>query len=159
MKRARGVVKQNAGASLIDLGDGVLCVEFHSKMNSLGEDTSPCCTPDWRTGKNFDAMVIANQGEDFSVGAEPDDGAAGRAGRRMGRAERRHQPLPASQHGAEVCGEAGGGGAVCADAGRRLRDPAALRAVQASAELYMGLVEVGVGLIPAGGGCKELLLR
>ena len=105
-------------------------------------------------------MVIANQGENFSVGAnlmlvllaaqegEWDELNAG------------DPPLPAGEHGAEVRAQAGGGGAVRHDARRRLRDRAALpRACRRRPRLYMGLVEVGVGLIPAGGGCKEMLLR
>ena len=128
LKRARGVVKQNAGASLIDLGDGVLCVEFHSKMNSLGEDQIGMLYAGLEeTEKNFEAMVIANQGENFSVGAnlmlvllaaqegEWDDLNA------------RDPSLPADEHGAEVRAQAGGGRAVRAIAGRRLRDSAALR--------------------------------
>ena len=70
VKRARGVVKSNSGASLVDLGDGVLCVEFHSTMNSLGEDQMGMLYAGLEeTGKNFDAMIVANQGENFSVGA------------------------------------------------------------------------------------------
>ena len=71
LKRARGVVESNAGASLIDLGDGVVCCEFHSKMNAVGNDVSGII----RAGlaqleTNFDAMVIANQGVTFSAGAD-----------------------------------------------------------------------------------------
>ena len=65
------MVTQNSGASLIDLGDGVLCVEFHSKMNTIGEDTIAHAVR-WagrNADKNFEAMVIANEGENFSVGA------------------------------------------------------------------------------------------
>src|ERR1700722_13308515 len=63
LKRARGTVKSNAGASLVDLGDGVLCVEFHSKMNALGEDQIGMLYAGLgETEKNFEAMVIANQG-------------------------------------------------------------------------------------------------
>jgi len=70
VKRARGVVKRNPGASLIDIGDGVLCLEFHSKMNSLGEDAiSMIHAGIDETERNFEAMIVANQGENFSVGA------------------------------------------------------------------------------------------
>ena len=86
IKRARGVVKANPGASLVDLGDGVLCLEFHSKMNSLGEDMVQMVTGALdEMDRGFEALVIANEGENFSVGAQPDDGAAGRAGGRVGR--------------------------------------------------------------------------
>ncbi|MBM3774744.1 MAG: 3-hydroxyacyl-CoA dehydrogenase family protein, partial [Acidobacteria bacterium] len=70
IQRARGVVKSNPGASLIDLGDGVLCLEFHSKMNAVGEDLVAMIHSGLEeTGRNFAALVIANQGENFSAGA------------------------------------------------------------------------------------------
>src|SRR5882724_4632501 len=70
LKRARGIVKKNPGASLVDVGDGVLCLEFHSKMNSIGDDTVAMIHAGVEeTARNYDAMIIANQGENFSVGA------------------------------------------------------------------------------------------
>src|SRR5579863_6542721 len=159
-KRARGVVKTNPGASLIDLGDGVLCCEFHSKANAIGDDIVHMV----RAGlaeleSNFDAMIVANQGENFCVGAnlmlvllaaqeqEWDDlGAAIQAFQQMNMSLK-YAPKPVV---AAPFGMALGGGCEL---------PLHCRRVQASAELYMGLVEVGVGLIPAGGGCKEMLLR
>jgi 3-hydroxyacyl-CoA dehydrogenase len=160
LKRARGVVKTNPGASLIDLGDGVLCCEFHSKANSIGDDIMNMV----RAGlaeleSNFDAMVIGNQGENFSAGAnlmmvllaaqeqEWDElGAAVQAFQQMNMSLK-YAPKPVV---AAPFGLALGGGCEI---------PLHCRRIQASAELYMGLVEVGVGLIPAGGGCKEMLLR
>src|SRR5439155_9139302 len=72
-KKSNGVVKKNAGASLIDLGDGVGCIEFHSKMNSLGGDIvqliSQTLKPESALGAPFDSFVIANDGQHFSVGA------------------------------------------------------------------------------------------
>ena len=105
-------------------------------------------------------MVIANQGENFSVGANlmlvllaAQEGEWDE----LDAAVRRFQQR---EHGDEVRAEAGGGGAVRHGARRRLRDCVCTAArAQASAETYMGLVETGVGLIPAGGGCKEMLLR
>ena len=70
IKSAGNVVKTNPGASLIDLGEGVQCCEFHSKMNALGEDQiGMIYSGISELETNFDAMVIANQGENFSVGA------------------------------------------------------------------------------------------
>ena len=160
MKRARGVVQQNAGASLVDLGDGVLCLEFHSKMNALGDDFVRMLYAGMdETSRNFQAMVVANDGEHFSVGAnlmlvllaaqdaEWDELDA--AVRRFQNAVMgmKYAPFPvvAAPFGMTL----GGGLEVALHAGH----------VQAAAESYMGLVEVGVGLVPAGGGCKELLLR
>ncbi len=160
IKRARGVVKKNPGASLIDLGDGVLCCEFHSKANAMGEDILQMV----RAGlaeleTNFNAMVIGNQGENFSAGANlmmvlltaqeqewEELDAAIREFQRMNMALK-YAPKPVV---AAPFGLALGGGCEL---------PLHCARIEASAELYMGLVEVGVGLIPAGGGCKEMLLR
>src|SRR5207248_2601385 len=69
-KRSNGVVKKNPGGSLIDLGDGALCVEFHSKLNSVGEDTVAIIHAGLEeTARNFAAMIVANQGENFCAGA------------------------------------------------------------------------------------------
>ncbi len=160
LKRARGVVKQNAGASLIDVGDGVLCVEFHSKMNALGEDQIGMLHAGLEeTQKNFEAMIVANQGENFSVGAnlmlvllaaqegEWDDLNA--AIHRFQQVNMALKYAPKPVVAAPFSRSLGGGCEI----------PLHCARVQASAETYMGLVEVGVGLIPAGGGCKEMLLR
>ena len=160
LKRARGVVKKNAGASLIDLGDGVLCCEFHSKMNSLGDDILHMV----RAGlteleTNFDAMVIGNQGEQFSVGANlmmvllaAQEGEWDELNAAVHRYQQLNMALKYASKPvvAAPFGMALGGGC---------ETPIHCTRIQASAELYMGLVEVGVGLIPAGGGCKELLTR
>jgi 3-hydroxyacyl-CoA dehydrogenase len=160
IKRARGVVKSSPGASLVDLGDGVLCLEFHSKMNALGEDTVQmvACALD-QVAAGFAALVVANDGENFSVGAnlmmvlqaaqKGDWGALDAAIRHMQAAcmamKYAARPVVAAPSGMAL----GGGCELVLHAGR----------AQASAETYMGLVETGVGLIPAGGGCKEMLLR
>jgi 3-hydroxyacyl-CoA dehydrogenase len=159
-KRARGVVKRNAGASLIDLGDGVLCLEFHSKMNSLGDDAVQMVKAAIEeTGRNYEALVIGNQGENFSVGAnlmlvllaaqegEWDELEA--AVRRFQGASMAIKYAPKPVVAAPFAMALGGGCEFVLHSAR----------AQASAETYMGLVEVGVGLVPAGGGCKEMLLR
>jgi len=160
LKRARGVVKKNAGASLVDLGDGVLCLEFHSKMNALGEDAGQMLRAALEeTGRGFDALVIANQGDHFSAGAnlmtlllaaqEGEWDELDAAVRRFQQANMALKYAPVPVVAAPFGMALGGGCEVVLHAAR----------VQASAETYMGLVEVGVGLIPAGGGCKEMLLR
>jgi 3-hydroxyacyl-CoA dehydrogenase len=160
LKRARGVVKQNAGASLVDLGDGVLCAEFHSKMNALGEDAVRMVLAGLEeTARNFEAMVIANEGEAFSAGANltllllaAQEGEWDqidyflRNFQQMNMALRTApKPVVAAPFGYTL----GGGCEVVLHATR----------AQASAETYMGLVEVGVGLIPAGGGTKQMLIN
>ncbi len=160
VKRARGVVKENAGASLVDLGDGVVCVEFHSKMNSLGEDSIGMMYAGLEElEKNFAAMVIANDGENFSVGANlmmmllgAQEGEWDEINAAVNRFQQVNMALkyaPKPVVSAPFARTLGGGCEIVLHTARP----------QASAELYMGLVEVGVGLIPGGGGCKELLLR
>jgi 3-hydroxyacyl-CoA dehydrogenase len=160
LKRTHGVMQDNSGASLIDLGDGVLCVEFHSKMNSLGEDNIGMLYAGLEeTSRNFDALVIANEGENFSVGAnlmmvllaaqEGDWDELNRAIHRFQQVNIALKYAAKPVVSAPFARTLGGGCEIVLHS----------RRAQASAETYIGLVEVGVGLIPGGGGCKELLLR
>jgi len=161
-KKSNGVVKKNSGASLVDLGDGVGCIEFHSKMNSLGADIIGLITQSLKAGgpgDNFDAFVITNDAANFSVGAnlmlllmsvqedEWDDvDLAIRQFQGMTQAIK-FSPKPVVSAAFGLC--LGGGTEISLHAAAR----------QPHAELYTGLVEVGVGLLPGGGGCKEMLLR
>ena len=161
-KKSNGVVKKNSGASLVDLGDGVGCIEFHSKMNSLGADIVSLILQTLKPGgpgDNFDAFVITNDATNFSVGAnlmlllmsvqeeEWDDvDLAIRQFQGMTQAIKfSPKPVVAAAFG------------LCLGGGTEISLHAAAR--QPHAELYTGLVEVGVGLLPGGGGCKEMLLR
>jgi 3-hydroxyacyl-CoA dehydrogenase len=159
---SNGVVKRNSGASLVDLGDGVACIEFHSKMNSLGADIISLILQTLKPGgpgDNFDAFVITNDATNFSVGAnlmlllmsvqeeEWDDvDLAIRQFQGMTQAIK-FSPKPVVVGAFGLC--LGGGTEISLHAPAR----------QPHAELYTGLVEVGVGLLPGGGGCKEMLLR
>ncbi|HEY7476045.1 MAG TPA: 3-hydroxyacyl-CoA dehydrogenase NAD-binding domain-containing protein [Vicinamibacterales bacterium] len=159
--RARSkVVRQNAGASLIDLDDGVLCVEFHSKMNALGGDAIEMLRAGVReAAANFSALVVGNEAEHFSAGAnlmllllEAQEGNWDEVDLMVRSFQAatmalKTSPIPVVAAPAGLA--LGGGCEVCLHADR----------VQAAAETYIGLVEVGVGLIPAGGGSKEMLLR
>jgi len=161
-KRSNGVVKKNSGASLVDLGDGVASLEFHSKMNSLGTDIISLITQTLKPngpGDGFDAFVITNDAANFSVGAnlmlllmsvqeeEWDDvDLAIRQFQGMTQAIK-FSPKPVVSAPFGLC--LGGGTEISLHAAAR----------QPHAELYTGLVEVGVGLLPGGGGCKEMLLR
>jgi len=160
LKRAAGVVRKNAGASLVDIGAGVLCLEFHSKMNSLGDDIiSMIYSAIEETTNNFEALVIANQGGDFCVGAnlmmvllaaqEGEWDELNGAVHRFQQACMAIKCAPKPVVAAPFARTLGGGCEIVLHAAH----------AQASAELYIGLVEVGVGLIPAGGGCKEMLIR
>ncbi|MGE5647358.1 MAG: 3-hydroxyacyl-CoA dehydrogenase/enoyl-CoA hydratase family protein [Acidobacteriota bacterium] len=156
----RDVVLKNAGASILDLGDGVLCLEFHGKMNALGDDQIGLVRMAIdETERNHEALIIANQGEHFSAGAnlmlillaaqDEDWDELDGAIRRFQEANLAIKYAPCPVVAAPFAMTLGGGCEVVLHAAR----------VQASAELYMGLVETGVGLIPAAGGCKEMLLR
>jgi 3-hydroxyacyl-CoA dehydrogenase len=161
-KKSNGVVKKNSGASLVDLGDGVACIEFHSKMNSLGADIISLITQSLKPGgpgDGFDAFVVTNDATNFSVGAnlmlllmsvqeeEWDDvDLAIRQFQGMTQAIK-FSPKPVVSAPFGLC--LGGGTEISLHAAAR----------QPHAELYTGLVEVGVGLLPGGGGCKEMLLR
>jgi 3-hydroxyacyl-CoA dehydrogenase len=161
-KKSNGVVKKNSGASLVDLGDGVACLEFHSKMNSLGTDIISLITQALKPGgpgDAFDAFVITNDAQNFSVGAnlmlllmavqeqEWDDvDMVIRQFQGMTQAIKfSPKPVVVGAFGLTL----GGGTEISLHAAAR----------QPHAELYTGLVEVGVGLLPGGGGCKEMLLR
>ena len=159
-KRAGGIVKRNAGASLVDLGDGVLGLEFHSKMNTLGEDIfSMMYAGVEETARNWQAMVIGNQGSNFSAGANlmmvalaAQEGEWDELNLGIHRFQQANMAIKCSPKpvvAAPFDRALGGGCEMALHAAR----------IQAGAELYMGLVEAGVGLIPGGGGCKELVLR
>jgi 3-hydroxyacyl-CoA dehydrogenase len=160
--RSNGVVKKNSGASLVDLGDGVGCIQFHSKMNALGADIISLILQTLKPGgpgDGFDAFVISNDAQNFSVGAnlmlllmsvqeeEWDEVDMGiRQFQGMTQAIKfSPKPVVSAPFGLTL----GGGCEISLHAASR----------QPHAELYMGLVEVGVGLLPGGGGCKEMLLR
>ncbi len=160
LKQQGGLVDQNPGASLVDLGDGILCLEFHSKVNAIGEDTIQMGFRALeRLRTDFDALVIGNQGSDFCVGAnlmlallEAQEGNweeldyAIRQFQRLTAALRRSAaPVVAAPFGRTL----GGGVEFCV----------ACPHVQAAAETYMGQVETGVGLVPAGGGTMEMTRR
>lgn len=163
LRRARDerrIVKSNPGASVIDLGDGVLAVEFHSKMNALGGDSIEMLTAGVKeAARNFTALVVANEAPHFSAGANLmlllleaqeenwDDIDLGIRAFQSAVTGLRSAPIPVVVAPAGMA--LGGGCELVLHAAR----------VQAAAEAYIGLVEVGVGLIPAGGGTKEMLAR
>jgi 3-hydroxyacyl-CoA dehydrogenase len=153
-------VERNSGASLIDLGDGVVCCEFHAKMNAIGADLIAMLHKGLkRLETDFEAMVIANQAENFSVGAnlmlvlvgaqeqEWDDIHLGVKQFQNVNLALKYAPKPvvAAPQGMAL----GGGCEIGLHTAR----------IQAAAEAYIGLVEAGVGLIPGGGGTKEMLIR
>ena len=160
VKDRTGIIKKNAGASLIDIGDGVAGLEFHSKMNAIGGDTLQMLKfALGEVDKNFVGLVVGNQGQNFCVGAnimlmlmeaqEENWEDLDMMGRVFQNATMslRYSPKPVVVAPFQMV--FGGGCEMVLHADR----------VRAAAETYIGLVEVGVGIIPAGGGTKEMLVR
>ncbi len=162
-KRSNGVIRKNAGASLVDIGEGIACIELHSKKNAIGDDIVSLITQtlhsDSEHVRNFRGFVISGDASDFSVGANlmqlllamqegdwDEVDLAVRAFQRM-TATIKFCPRPVVAAPFNLC--LGGGVEISLHAAAR----------QPGAELYMGLVEAGVGLIPGGGGTKEMALH
>lgn len=158
--REQKVISQNAGATLLDMGDGVACVEFHTKMNALDSDIMGIANEALdRVEKDFVGLVVGNEGENFSAGAnlfmvvvaaqqgmwdtlEQAVAALQNLNMRMRYSAR---PVVVAPAGLTL----GGGCEITMHASR----------IVAAAETYIGLVEMGAGVIPAGGGTKEYLRR
>jgi len=158
--RTNNVVWKNSGSSIFDLGDGIINLEFHSKMNTMGSEVIEGLNKVYELGENeYRGVVIGNQGTNFSVGAnlgmvfmyaieqEYDElnMMIATFQNMMMKARYSSVPVIVAPHTMSL----GGGCELTLHADQ----------VQAAAETYIGLVEVGVGLIPGGGGTKELTLR
>ncbi len=154
------VVRRNAGASLVDLGDDVLCLQFHSKMNAIGGDAIEMMQAAVAlASRQFRALVVGNEAPNFSAGAnlmlvllEAREGRWDELDLMVRTFQQavlalRYSPVPVVVAPAGLA--LGGGCEVALHADR----------VHAAGNTFMGLVEVGVGLIPAGGGTKEMLAR
>jgi 3-hydroxyacyl-CoA dehydrogenase len=153
-------IRRNPGATLYDLGDGVLCLEFHTKMNAIDGDIVAMMNEGVDLAeREFAGMVIANHAENFCVGANLMLVFLEAQNKNFGNIERMvrefqdacmrlrysERPVVAAPAGMAL----GGGAEICLGADR----------IRAAAETYLGLVEVGVGLLPAGGGTKEMAIR
>jgi 3-hydroxyacyl-CoA dehydrogenase len=162
-RRSRGVIRSNAGASLVDLGDGIACIELHSLKNAIGGDVlqmiSSVLNPASDAVRDFAGFVISGDRDNFSVGANlmqllmvAQEGEFDELNATINSFQQMTaaikfcpRPVVAAPFGLTL----GGGAEICLHGARR----------QPHAETYIGLVEAGVGLIPAGGGTKEMLLR
>jgi len=160
LKDRKKIVKQNLGASLIDIGDGVLCLEFHTKMNSVDQYIVQMMMDGCDiVEKDFAGMVVGNHATNFSVGAnvfmvlvgaqKGDWDVLEKMVEDFQNANMRIKYLSKPVVTAPA-GMALGGGCEIAMHGAKC---------QPCGETYIGLVEVGVGVIPAGGGCKEIMVR
>ncbi len=162
-KQSHKVYAGNTGISLVDVGDGVGCFELHSKMNALGNDIISFLRKHLQPGseavRNFDGFVLSTDAQNFSVGAnlmqlllavqdeEWDDIALTVKDFQAMTQAIKFCPRPVVTAAAGMC--LGGGCEIALHSAQR----------QPHLELYTGLVETGVGLVPGGGGCKEMLLR
>lgn len=160
VKKSRGVVKSNENASIVDLGDGVFCLEFHSPQNSISDDmmdlTFECVELAEKEGVG---IVVGNQGERFSVGANLFLLAVGIAEGKFDMIDQMVQKIQSATMALKYANVPvvaapfnmvlGGGCEYCLHCD----------AICAHVETYMGLVEMGVGLLPAGGGTKEMCVR
>ncbi|GER65884.1 enoyl-CoA hydratase [Weizmannia acidilactici] len=160
LKKQGKTIKENAGASLIDIGDGVLLLEFHSKSNAIGLDILQMINfAIDEVEKNYKGLVIGNQGKNFCVGANlalmlmeaQDDNifeldmVVRQFQNTMMKIKYSWKPVVAAPFQMAL----GGGAEVCLHTAH----------IQAASETYMGLVETGVGLLPGGGGNKELYMK
>jgi 3-hydroxyacyl-CoA dehydrogenase len=155
------IISENPGATLYDLGDGVACVEFHTKVNSLDEDIfNMILEAQDRSLTDFEGLVIGNEAENFCAGGanimmvvmaaqmgawDMLEGAIKKMQDMNMRSRYHPRPVVVAPFGLTL----GGGAEITVYASR----------VVAAAELYTGFVEFGVGVIPAGGGTKEMLRR
>jgi 3-hydroxyacyl-CoA dehydrogenase len=154
------IIRDNGSAALLDLGDGIGCVEFHTKMNSIDEGIIEMLRSLVEESQHhFRALVIGNEAPDFSVGANL---LLVLMGSRQGEWKVLEQAVSGLQQANQML-KYSPLPIVAAPAGRALGGGCEIimhcSHARALAESYIGLVEVGVGLVPAGGGCKELLLR
>ena len=160
LKERKKVVKSNQAATLVDIGDGVVCLEFHTKMNAIEQDLTKMIYESCDiVEKDFVGMVVANHATNFSVGAnilfvldaaqKKQWDLIAQGVEQLQNANMRMKYLSKPVVTAPA-GMALGGGCEMAIHGAKC---------QPHGETYMGLVEVGVGLIPAGGGVKELMVR
>ena len=160
LKEEGRVIRENFGASLVDIGDGVACLEFHTKMNAIDDDIIQMLMEAVdEVEANFEGLVVANHAENFSVGANlglilmaaqmQNWDMLEQVVRNFQKANLRlkyaRKPVVTCPAGMTL-----GGGCEVAMHGAR---------VQAASELYMGLVEIGAGVLPAGGGCTASLVR
>jgi 3-hydroxyacyl-CoA dehydrogenase len=162
-KEQRGsaaILAANRGAALVDLGDGIACLEFHTKLNTIDADIiAMLSSAVGDAAGRYRGLVVGNDAPDFSVGANVAMLLMAARMRQWKEIDRlvkalqdahqqlKYSPIPVVM---AASGRTLGGGCEIMLHGSRVR---------AHAELYCGLVEVGLGLIPAGGGCKEMLLR
>ncbi len=162
-RRLHGVVRSNAGASLVDIGDGIGCIELHSLKNAIGGDVvamvAAVLNPASDAVRNFTGFVISGDRDRFSVGANLMQLLLGAQEGEWDEVEMAIRAFQQMSSAIKFCPRPvvvapfnltlGGGAEICLHAARR----------QPYAETYIGLVETGIGLIPGGGGTKEMLLR
>ena len=160
LKESGKIVKENFGAALVDLGDGALCVEVHTKMNTLDPDVISMLSQAVDVAeKDFDALVIGNDGEHFGAGANLMLIMMAAQQKAWDQVEKIISTLQAALQKLRYANVPVVAAPFQYTLGGAAEVAMAADACQAHAETYMGLVEVGVGLIPAGGGCLRMVER
>jgi 3-hydroxyacyl-CoA dehydrogenase len=162
-RQGSSIFAGNAGISLVDIGDGIGCFEFHSKMNSLGFDIVSFLLQQLQPGskavRNFDGFIITNDAQNFTVGANLMQLLLAVQDEEWDEIELSVRQFQDMTKSIKFCPRpvVSAPFGLCLGGGTEVVMHSALR--QPHLELYSGLVETGVGLLPAGGGCKEMLLR
>ena len=162
-RQSNGVVAGNSGISLIDLGEGIGCFELHSKMNTLGEEVTSFLReqlhPDSDAVRTFDGFVISTDAQNFSAGANLTQLLRAAQDGKWSEVELSVKNFQAMTQAVKLCPRPviAATAGLCLGGGCEIALHSALH--QAHLELYTGLVETGVGLVPGGGGCKEMVLR
>jgi len=161
--RRTGIVAENASVSLVDVGDGIACIEMHSKMNTFGRESvefiRDVLADNSSAVRNFHGFIISNDAAHFSTGADLAEAVGLMQAANWNLIDQFIQNFQGMTRAAKFCSRpvivAPFG--MCLGGGAELSMHAAAR--QPHMELAIGLVETGVGLIPGGGGCKEMTLR
>ena len=162
-RQSNGVVAGNSSISLVDLGDGIGCFELHSKMNILGEDVTTFLAAQLRSDsdavRSFDGFVISTDAQNFSAGANLTQLLVAAQEARWDDIQVFTKNFQAMTQAVKFCVRpvVTAAAGLCLGGGCEIALHSALR--QPHLELNTGLVETGVGLIPGGGGCKEMVLR
>jgi 3-hydroxyacyl-CoA dehydrogenase len=160
IKMAGGIIKEGKAASIIDIGDGIICVEFHSKANTLNSEVIEIIKIAVEEAQgNYRGLIIGNQGANFCLGADLKEMAEFAQNKDFNGIKTFLSNLQSATMALKYCHVPTVAAVHKMVLGGGCEAVMHCRRIQAAPETYIGLVELGVGLIPAGGGCKEMAVR